>query len=117
MIKKINLDKEKTKALNPGKLPASVQKEKDESQRHDFVNLRNLRKTLTWVVMFFIILYALSCLFYGLITVFPAIQICFGTTYNGKQDIKKFIDMFSYLIVGTIVGHFISSLLRNIPTK
>ena len=41
MIKKINLDKEKTKALNPGKLSASVQKEKDKSQRHDFVNLRN----------------------------------------------------------------------------
>lgn len=117
MIKKINLDKEKTKALNPGKLSASVQKEKDKSQRHDFVNLRNLRKTFTWVVMFFIILYALSCLFYGLITVFPAIKICFGTTDSGKQDIKKFIDMFSYLIVGAIVGHFIRSLLRNIPTK
>ena len=43
MIKKINLD---PKALNP------VQLEKDESQRHDFVNLRNLRKTFYCIVSF-----------------------------------------------------------------
>ncbi len=97
--------------LEEAKKKTAVAKEK--SQKHDWINLRIIRKTFTYSIASFLGLFMCAFFYYALITVFPTIQDVVGTKESGKLAIQKFIIMGNYLIVGGIVGQFINNVLKS----